>query len=573
MSRNIIPIQYRFLCHVHLLRHVIFSCFTKIDLPQGAHWRFLDELASENPTIQKMSDSQEQAVRELARAMDTGTIEPLDVVTTTLSAGQETHDDAFVARLQQALSALDIRDEAPRLTAEAQSEEASSSAYADLELEEFLEMAFDVPGTDSEMDTLLDGLMDDYIRQPDSDLERTICAINASQQMADPAVISSSTNRAPHNVRDGIEPPTVYATASFAADRPGSSDLPRPNVQFAPRVPRTRPADAATAAIARGTAQERTEFDRQMRRTREQALDTEARDARTAALEHLDRTIRGLPASADDLEVAAANLTEMLSGVPEIPENTTNSTFRERLSDLDIDTEDHEDDEDDSGSSSSSDQWPQALERSSSRYRTRPIPSRHSSTASSELSIPLTAAADVLLSPPSPPSIASSTDDDPAAVADPLQPHPPAPLPRSNILRTHNLSTPETPATSARHSSEEAHLRRPQPHVDAPSLHPSSAIPLLNAMIRVLERMPAQLDQYEIALAYDTLCVAESVKFCYFLRSWGYDTSVRLVPGEGRVVLGLCVGRGEGVGDYEYICGGGGRVAEWRFVVGWSLES
>ena len=92
---------------------------------------FLDELASENPTIQKMSDSQEQAVRELARAMDTGTIEPLDVVTTTLSAGQETHDDAFVARLQQALSALDIRDEAPRLTAEAQSEEASSSAYAD----------------------------------------------------------------------------------------------------------------------------------------------------------------------------------------------------------------------------------------------------------------------------------------------------------------------------------------------------------------------------------------------------------------------------------------------------------
>jgi len=362
MSRNIIPIQYRFLCHVHLLRHVIFSCFTKIDLPQGAHWRFLDELASENPTIQKMSDSQEQAVRELARAMDTGTIEPLDVVTTTLSAGQETHDDAFVARLQQALSALDIRDEAPRLTAEAQSEEASSSAYADLELEEFLEMAFDVPGTDSEMDTLLDGLMDDYIRQPDSDLERTICAINASQQMADPAVISSSTNRAPHNVRDGIEPPTVYATASFAADRPGSSDLPRPNVQFAPRVPRTRPADAATAAIARGTAQERTEFDRQMRRTREQALDTEARDARTAALEHLDRTIRGLPASADDLEVAAANLTEMLSGVPEIPENTTNSTFRERLSDLDIDTEDDEDDEDDSGSSSSSDQWPQGTE-------------------------------------------------------------------------------------------------------------------------------------------------------------------------------------------------------------------
>ncbi|KAI9878741.1 MAG: hypothetical protein M1830_010647 [Pleopsidium flavum] len=478
-----------------------------------------------------MSDSREQAARELARAMGAGTIEPVQTTTTITRAEHAVPDEALVSRLQQAVTAFGIEDEAPRLTVAAESEEASSSAQVDLELEELLSRAFDSPDTDSEMDVLLDDWMNQARRRQDGDLEQLICAITASRDMANSggpptnADILSSTRRASYTAGNAFEPPTVSTAASVATELAESSDRPVPQLEPVSEASHSRRPDAATDVVASGTFQGNMEFGRPMHQTRAQTLVMEATDARIAALEQLDRSNRVLSASAHGVEVAVSRLRAMMSGALQEPGHVENSMFRDRLSNIDIEAED---DYDDAESVSSSEQWAQALQRASIRDRAQAVSSRRSSTASSELSIPLPAAADILLSPPSSPSLSSSTDDDcPAMLLNHLHLLPPI----------QNLRIPS-----------------PQESPPPPTSHPSHSIPLLTAQISVLDRLPTHMNQHEIAQTYDTLSVAESVQFCYFLRSWGYETSVRLVPGRRMVVLGLFVGEGNGWGNWEYVC-------------------
>jgi len=90
---------------------------------------------------------------------------------------------------------------------------------------------------------------------------------------------------------------------------------------------------------------------------------------------------------------------------------------------------------------------------------------------------------------------------------------------------------------------------------------------LITSQIRVLTAYlnpnPAnsQLNPNSIAELYDSLSVADATRLCYFLREWGYRTSVRMEPGAvGRVVLVLTSWDGQTGqwADWEYVLVGQG---------------
>lgn len=72
----------------------------------------------------------------------------------------------------------------------------------------------------------------------------------------------------------------------------------------------------------------------------------------------------------------------------------------------------------------------------------------------------------------------------------------------------------------------------------------------------------SQLSPNSIAELYDTLSVADAIRFCYFLREWGYRTSVRIEHGagegsvNGRVVLNLTTWDGQS-----------GQWADWQYIL------
>ncbi|MCJ1363263.1 hypothetical protein MMC16_002370 [Acarospora aff. strigata] len=475
-----------------------------------------------------MSESLEEAVRELERALSTGVTSFLDTPTVQLPTEQEAHGGGLGrSQTQEAPDACDARGASLFTVAIPNQTETDLETGLDLEaISPYADRLSPLGGALSQLGPSCEELLSADIQQQvtadegiDSSLANSFVTARSTESSTDAAFTAFARERT-HLAEYDITTSTEYGASNNVADHPAHL----PTSRTLPLDPQARRPGSATAEPLRSTAQIFSGYDRHIGRLRGRALENELADLEADASErqHLERSELVGPSAPDShLDILAIPRERHSRTAEQVPYAVQNmEAFRFNYDGID------------GGESSDSDldlnsRSISPLTISPEQPRQRPVSSRprHQSTITRHSSTGTTT---------------PSSRNSPISPSSPWFP-----------IR----ASPELPR-NPRHPDHLASLPRPlsPPPIYTPHLlyqEPSTlSLPLLTAQIRVLttylseDPTPTQLTPISIALIYDSLSGPDAIRFCYFLRAWGYSTRVRVEPGNeygfrGRIMLVL----------------------------------